>query len=92
MICYLGLSLCRFAQYMLKDKYSFHIPSPKLLDCCSRVQECHVILTVDGKMKAMKTLSELSGLDQEVWMKVTDLLTWFKENTASEIQVQEAKK
>ena len=92
MTCYLGLSLCRFAQYMLKDKYSFHIPSPKLLDCCSHVQECHVILTVDGKMKAMKTLSELSGLDQEVWMKVTDLLTWFKENTASEIQAQEAEK
>lgn len=43
-------------------------------------------------MKAMKTLSELSGLDQEVWMKVTDLLTWFKENTASEIQAQEAEK
>ena len=88
MICYLGLSLCRFAQYMLKDRYDFQISSSKLLDCCANVQECYVVMVVNGKTTAMKTLSELRGLEQEVWTNVTKMLDTFKEPPALEIPVQ----
>ena len=88
MICYLGLSLCRFAQYMLKDRYDFQISSSKLLDCCANVQECYVVMVVNGKTTAMKTLSELRGLEQEVWTNVTKMLDTFKETPALEIPVQ----
>ena len=52
------------------------------------VQECHVVLVVNGKMKAMKSFPESKELDQEVWTKVTDLLDTFKNNPAVELPLR----
>ena len=74
-ICYLGLTLCRVAQYMLKRDYDYKITCTELLHRLSHVQECIVIMTMNGmKMDPKKSLNELKGGDKETWDIVEHLL------------------
>lgn len=67
-LCYLGLSLCRVAQYLLKKNEGYKITCAELLHRLSHVQECIVMMTVNGEqIEPQKTLNELRGADKETW-------------------------
>lgn len=83
MICYLGLTLCRTAQYLLKRRFDYSITCSELLDQLTRVQECLVIMDINGEKVDPKTvLSELNGKDRETWSKVELLLEDLKQHPA----------
>ena len=81
MICYLGLSLCRVASYMLKRDQKLVISCGRLMDTLEKVQECIVLLTINGqKIKPQKQLSELDKETQEIWDKVLKIIDYMKEH------------
>lgn len=83
MMCYLGLTLCRVAQYLLKTKQSFSISCSKLLDQLEKVQECIVIANIDGsQIKPIRSISELEPAEEQIWNAVSSLLQYMKDNPA----------
>ena len=88
MIRCLGLALCRTAQVLLKQRFNYHITCSGLLDCLSRVQECRVMMSVNGeKVQPMTALSELEGKDKEVWGYIERMLGYLKENPAASAEI-----
>lgn len=83
MMCYLGLTLCRVAQHLLKTKQNFVITSPELLDQLEKVQECIVMVNVnDEKLKPVRTISELESQESKTWEAVCTLIQYMKDNPA----------
>ena len=83
MMCYLGLTLCRVAQYLLKTKQSFTISCSKLMDHLEKVQECIVIMNIDGsQIKPIRSISELEPAEEQIWKTVSSLLQYMKDNPA----------
>ena len=86
MMCYLGLTLCRVAQHLLKSRESFTISAPELLDQLERVQKCIVIANVDGeKLKPVRTISELEPKENHTWEVVSSLIQYMKKSPAKAI-------
>ena len=83
MMCYLGLTLCRVSQYLLKTRESFTISSPELLDQLEKVQECIVIADINGeKLKPIRTISALEQQEKRTWKIVSDLIQYMKDTPA----------
>lgn len=86
MMCYLGLTLCRVAQYLLSRNFQLEISSQDLLDQLEKVQECLVIIIVNGeKLKPTKTISQLEEQEEKTWQKVSSLMKYMSDNPAKEI-------
>ena len=86
MMCYLGLTLCRVAQYMLSRHFQFEISSQDLLDQLDKVQECLVIVIVNGeKLKPTKTISQLEEREEKTWQAVSSLMQYMIDHTAKPI-------
>ncbi len=67
MIC-LGLALCRVAAYLMDRDQSYHISCPRLMEVLTPVQECLVLMTVNGSKAApRKTICELRGETKTAW-------------------------
>ena len=76
MLCYLGLSLCRIAQHILKKELGYSATCPALMERLSRVREGIVLMTFDGcKLEPEKRVSKLDAEDGLAWAKVTELLS-----------------
>ena len=83
MMCYLGLTLCRIAQYMLASIYHFHISSSDLLEQLMMVQECLVIIHVgEEKFKPIKSISELDEKAKKTWDVVSSYIQYLNEHPA----------
>lgn len=81
MLCYLGLSICRFATYLLGREQQYHVTATKLMERLERVQECIVFLTVNGeKASPQKVICELEGEFKEAWEMVKALKAFMKEH------------
>ena len=73
----------RYIQYLLKRRFDYSITCSELLDQLTRVQECLVIMDINGEKVDPKTvLSELNGKDRETWSKVELLLEDLKQHPA----------
>ena len=83
MMCYLGLTLCRVSQYLLKTRESFTISSSELLDQLEKVQECIVIADINGeKLKPIRTISALEQQEKRTWKIVSELIQYMKDTPA----------
>jgi len=79
MICYLGLTLSKLASYVLKREQAYKITCPELLDRLDNVQECLVMINVNGEqLQPIKTLSQLEGKDLEVWQATEKLIEYIQ--------------
>ena len=80
-ICYLGLTLSKLATYVLKREVNYKITCPELLERLDNVQECLVIMKVNGEqLKPVKTLNELEGKDLEVWTAAEKMVTYIHDH------------
>ena len=87
MICYLGLTLCRVSQYMLKRIESYDITCETLMKRLEHVQECIVFASVNGEtIKPIHTMSEMNENEKETWDVVTSLIDYTKDNPAVPIK------
>ena len=81
MICYLGLSLCRIATYLMDRDQSYHVSCSRLMDLLTPVQECLVLLTVNGtKTVPRKTICEIEGETKKAWDAVLKLIEYMRMN------------
>ena len=83
MLCYLGLTLTRVAQYMLKTKLNYNIDTVELMKRLERVQECLVFIVYNNeKFKPTRVISELEPKEKETWDKVVQLIEYMDINPA----------
>ena len=81
MLCYLGLSICRFATYLMDREQNYHVSCDKLLNLLEGVQECLVPMSVNGeRLESRKVLSELDGEQKEAWQAVCALKEYMNEH------------
>lgn len=81
MICYLGLTLCRVATYLMDREQSYHISCPRLMELLSQVHECLVLISVNGsKIEPRKTTSEVTGEANKAWSAALKLIDYMHKN------------
>ena len=89
MMCYLGLTLCRVAQYMLRTMYGYKITCSKLIDLLMHVQECTVTVEINGeRLNSQKTINELNEQEQIAWDHAKKLITYMKKHPAKKLTVE----
>ena len=77
MLCYLGMTLCKIGQYMLKDKFGYEISGTELLDRLEKVQECISVIDIQNvKLKYQKKICSLYDKEAETWDMVQKLLEY----------------
>ena len=79
MLCYLGLSLCRFIQYLLCRDYGYRITCSELLERLEKVQECMIVMKIDSQaVRPFSVLSKLEPLEEKTWGIVSRLINRMK--------------